>query len=376
MKKEAALDTGVTPHAAVFTGDDTVGREKAKAALAAAVLAEHPDATEEHYDPSTEHFDQFTTRIMTPSMFQQVRVFHVRHAEQLSDDETAEMARVIRYDIPDAYLMIEIGEDVRKDRANKILAALDVKAAVKEGRGRCAHYDFGKPPDYKIPDWLMEQVPRLFNRTIGKDDAAYLVECVGTDLDMLYSELQKIDIHLPSRAPVDKTAIEAISAATRSQTPFELARALGNRDLPAALGILDALFASTAYAPLLVSAIFRHFWGLYRIRAWAKANPDKAKRYLGRGLGWEGQSAMALEIGRAAGLLSADATAKKAYPVIILSRVVEQAQSFEEMQLRGIIRLLCAFDVDSKTGRIDAGKSDFEMLCYRIARAGRADGGE
>jgi len=370
MKKTQLAAGSQPPRVAIFTGNDTIGREKAKAEFVAAVYRIDAAASEEHFDPSSERFEQFAARMLTPSLFAQTRIFHVRHANQLSDADAAELAAVMRFDIPDVYLIVEFDEEWVKKAGQKKSAALDVKGLVKEGAGRFVLFEFVKPPDYKIPEWLVQQVPRLFGRSIMTDDAAFLVECVGTELDILYSELQKLDIHLPATAPVDRAAIEHICGATRTRTAFDLAQALGSRDLPQSLDILDSLFSTSFSAPMVIGAVFRHFWGLFRIRAWMQAYPDKARRYLNKSLGWEAQTAMAHEIGVAAGLLKPGDSVKKAYPVIVRPGMVQQARSFDDGHLDDIICWLRDYDVEIKTGRAEADKNSFQLLCYKIVRAG------
>ncbi|MBD3392421.1 MAG: hypothetical protein GF418_10115 [Chitinivibrionales bacterium] len=372
MKKRSDKHSDAPPRVAIFSGDDSIGREKAKSEIVGAVYASAGDVVEERFDPSAEGFDEFAARIITPSLFQDTRIFHIRHANQLSEQERKELARIIRYDLPDAYIIIEIDENLRgKAKAGTYLESLGIKPRSRKADPRIAVRTFDRPADYKIPAWLTTQVPLLFDRSIARPDAEFLVECVGTELDTLYSELQKIDIHLPPNAPVDRPAIESICGATRTQSPFELARALGNRNYPRALEILDSLFASTFYAPACLSVIFRHFWGLFRIRAYAKAHPDTVKRYLNARHSYEARNELAHEIGVAAGMLQPDDPAKKAYPVIILSRAVEQARSFTDDQLTEIFGWLRRFDVDIKTGRADADKCALQLLCYKIVRIGQ-----
>ena len=95
---------------------------------------------------------------------------------------------------------------------------------------------------------------------------------------------------------MDRAAIESVSGATRTPSAFELARALGARNLPLALDIVDSLFASSFYAPPCTAAIFRHFWGLFRIRAFAKSHPDVMKRYLGGSGRYNAQTEIAHQI--------------------------------------------------------------------------------
>jgi DNA polymerase III delta subunit len=153
-------------------------------------------------------------------------------------------------------------------------------------------------------------------------------------------------------------------------TVYELAAALGQRDLPAALNVLDSLFSSNGfYAPLAVSAVFKHFWSMLKIRKFVDRNPGVLKQFNTKGYGKDSpQSMAAFQIGAAAGILT-EKTKNRVFPVIIKSGIVQQAQSFTEKGMRDILGMLQRFDVDVKTGKTPPVPYNLQMLCYRIARA-------
>ncbi len=368
-KTESILERAI-PHYLVLAGDDTVGRERAREEIGRRLREIHGAILEERYDSSKEPFDAFIERMLTPSLFQEVRLFGIRHVNELSPKELARLGEMFKKDIPDAYCLVEIDEHVkRKDSVERISRALNLKALLKASPERYAFLKFARPPEYKMAEWLTEQARFLLNRRISKADAEHLVELVGSDLDALYSELQKIDIHLGAGAPIDRQAINAITGATRSMSAYELARALGAKDLSRSLTILDSLFSSSFYAPPVLAAIFRHFWALLRIRAWARANPADIQAYIGKKAPYARQNEIAHAIGVAAGLLSPNDSVKRAYPVVILSGVVEQARGFSTPQLERILVWVRDTDVGVKTGRVDARRHTMELLCYRIVRA-------
>jgi hypothetical protein len=95
-------------------------------------------------------------------------------------------------------------------------------------------------------------------------------------------------------------------------------------------------------------------------------NREKANAYFNAR--YAEQTAIAHEIGVATGLLQPDDTVKKAYPVMVLSGVINQARSFTDAQLRQIFEWLREFDVGVKTGAVKPTKTAMHLLCYRIVR--------
>ncbi|MDR0330127.1 MAG: hypothetical protein LBH93_00225, partial [Chitinispirillales bacterium] len=201
-------------------------------------------------------------------------------------------------------------------------------------------------------------------RQIGKPEADLLADTV--EYNLIFSELQKIDMVLPEGARIDRKVIQDILGATREMTVYELAGALGKRDLSSALAVLDSLSASGLYAPLAVSALFKHFWSLLRIKKCLQENPALLKQYNTRS--FEAQTAAAYEIGVACGMVT-EKTKSRVYPMIIKSGIVNQSQTFSEKALAEIIKLLQRFDVDAKTGRAEPVERNLQMLCYKIVRA-------
>jgi hypothetical protein len=117
--------------------------------------------------------------------------------------------------------------------------------------------EFTRPRDYEIGGWLVENAPAIIGRRIAKNDADYLADRVGYDLDLLNSELQKIDLTLPPGKLIDRAAIDSATGGYREMAPFELAAALGAQDLPSAIRIIDSLFSVNVYMPIVVAALAR-----------------------------------------------------------------------------------------------------------------------
>jgi DNA polymerase III delta subunit len=367
-----------TPHSfTLLTGNDTISREKARDDIIAAVQERAGQAEIERFDPEAHSSVSFTERMITPSLFQTVRVFLVLDAHTLSREDLENFSSVFPYDIPDVFVIIESEKSKagkNRERAvpkefGKFIESFMHKT--EEQPSKFASADFTMPPDYKMTDWLESQTPLLVGRTISKPDAGYLIDLVGNDSAVLYSELQKIDIHLPPKKPIDRAAIESVSGATRLMTQFECAQALGRKDFARVLEIIDSLYLGSVYLPLYINAIFKHFWALFRINNYALANPQELSEFQRAIKRYDKavQNNLGLKIGVAAGLLS-NTQAGGVYPIIIKSGVVQQALSFREQDYKKIFKWLGEYDIGIKTGRIDDSKIGFQLLCYKIFRAG------
>ena len=368
MKQDIVkLLEGELPQVIVFSGDDYIGREKAKENIINKLYLKYTDITEERFDSTREPFEVYIERIITPSLFQSVRIFHIRHVQDYTDRELHRLEVILSTDFPDVYVIIEFeAKNGRKAKKQSVATKLAIKSKVKNNPKKYLHLQFDKPPDYKLAEWLTIQVPILFNRRISKEGAECILDLAGNELDKLYSELQKIDIHLPDKASIDKVAVETITDASRAMSPYELAGALGQKNLPRVLEIIESLYQHNFYAPPTIAVIFRHFWNVLKVRAYANENKDTANAYFRAQ--YTEKTKIAHEIGVKTGLLRESDPEKKAYPVMILSRIIDQASEFNNEHLKQIFIWLRDFDVGIKTGYVKPTKQAFQLLCYRIVR--------
>jgi DNA polymerase III delta subunit len=350
----------------VLSGEDSVGIEHARATIAARIEKGGGALTHEHFDPLNETLALFIQHMLSPTLFGDLRVFHFRHAQEFADDDLDELNNAFESGIPDAFAIVEL--DGPKKEIAKAMKKLRVEQRTGGNPPFCLHLEFARPPDWGIADWLVTNAPLLIGRQIAKPDAEYLADRVGRDLNLLYSELQKIDLHLGEKARIDRKTIDLITGRQREMTAFELAAALGRLDLIAALRVIDTIFMGAPYLPPVVAALGRHFWALLRIKKFCAANPDIARRFANsKGYKNPEQIATGLAIGKAAGLFG-DKDANRIYPVLIKSGIMEQAALFSCEEIERIVAWLLEFDWGIKTGRVTADRKSLEMLCYRCVR--------
>ena len=357
----------------LLMGDDTISREKAKRSAIDAIQAGAKDAGIERFDPDNQSFASFAERIITPSIFQGVRIFVIRDAHHLKKDDLEIVTAVFSYDIPDVFVIIEADvARVKKGRERAMPKDFEEWVRVFTDNVRAhpekfALFEFPQPPEYKMAQWVEAQTPLLLGRTITHKDAEYLVDLAGNDGATLYSELQKIDVYLPANKPIDRRAIDAVSGATRSMSPFELAQALGKRNFSKALEIVDSLYRGSVYLPLYIAAVFKHFWALFRIAIYIKKNPEEARQFEAsmKRYNKSVQEEIGVKIGVAAGLLS-EKQRTAVFPVLVKPDMVGQSKSFSEADYAKIFKWLKEYDVGIKTGRSDDSKIGFQLLCYKI----------
>lgn len=348
----------------VLTGNDYLGREKLRGAFLDEIFKKHGEVTEEKFDSSAESFSSYIERAITPSLFQEIRIFEIRHAQNLKKDDLGLFKEVLSSKPDDVFFLIEFESEGRKKSG--VVEGLDIKKLEKSDSSYYSFRKFDRPPDYQMVQWLTEQMPLLFNRKITKEGAEALTDLAGNELDKLYSELQKIDINLAEGAIIDKDTVEQIIGASREMSPFELARALGQKDFPRTLEIIESLFATSFYAPPVVSIIFQYFWKLMKIRIYAENNRDRANLYFKTT--YKQKTEAAYNIGVESGVMNSSDSVNKAFPVMVKSGIIDDAVKYKLEYLKDIFYWLREYDTGIKTGRVPSNKESFQELCFKIVR--------
>lgn len=357
------------PKVYIFSGNDPVGKESARARALRSIRTLHRGAMVNYFDATAQPFTDFAESMLMPTLFADIRIFSITRAETLSEKELSLLSTIITTPPEDIFVVIDIGETASKKRSKSDPAQqLQVQKRNADTSGTYFCRTFEKPPDYKVAAWLVDTTPELINRQIGLKDAELLVDLAGYDIAILHSELQKIDLHLEAGEPVSADAIRHIVGSSREMTAFELASACGSKNAIRMIEVLHSLFTTTVSVPMLVGVLYRHYIALFRIRHYLASNAADNKLLTKSGGSFQAKNDAAFRTGCAAGLLR-KGEERKVYPVMITSGIVAQAQKYSDEALKTIVSWLLDFDVAVKTGQVSGSLCDMELLCYRLLRA-------
>ncbi len=365
MHSNNALVKETLPSMIILGGDDSIGREKVKEQIFQKLYAKHGSLIEDHYDSSRESLDDYLTRLMTPNLFGEITLFHIKHLQKLPKKDLESIAEVLTYPFDHIYLLLEYDED-KKGALSK---ALNLKKIEKEDF--LLHIALLKPKPYQLAEWLITQVERLFGRSIVPQAAEQLVSFTGSDLDRIYTELQKLDIYLEKNERITLEAIETVSGVSHVVKPDDLNKAVGFRRLEEALTTVDALFLGNGFSPImLVSMLYRHFWNLYKIRSFAESNKNAANRYFKTS--YKEKNLVAGDIGIGAGIIT-EKTRNRTYPAIVLPGIIDQAVKYSSGDIMHILSLLASYDRGLKSGTVPHTSQALRELCYTIIRMGQLE---
>jgi DNA polymerase-3 subunit delta len=111
---------------------------------------------------------------------------------------------------------------------------------------------------------------------IGAAAADYLIQTVGSDLNILLNELEKLCAYTGAGATVSNAHIDAVCVKSLDAKSFDMVKAVAAGDGGKALRLLDELLRQKIAAPMLLGSLISNYVDLYRaaVALSAKQRPE------------------------------------------------------------------------------------------------------
>ncbi len=129
------------------------------------------------------------------------------------------------------------------------------------------HSTGGESPrlyDNQIPAWIESHV-KLSGRTIAPPAAALLQSYVGTSLRELANEIEKLLIAIGQKQAIEAADVERVVGVSREFTVFELANAVGDKNMKRAVEIAERMLDAGESAVPMIAALTQHFMKLWKL---------------------------------------------------------------------------------------------------------------
>jgi DNA polymerase-3 subunit delta len=170
--------------------------------------------------------DRIVDAARTLPMMAPRRLVWVKNAEVMFTGQGGNNPALLRYiEKPDATTCLVFTANDVVDRRGKLYKALDKAAVVWEAR---------TPPERELVPWITAQAVER-GRVIQPDAAHLLAEAVGRDLAGLDAALERLCLFVEAPAAIGLKHVEDTVPHTRAHSVWELADAVADRNLGAAL---------------------------------------------------------------------------------------------------------------------------------------------
>jgi DNA polymerase III subunit delta len=146
---------------------------------------------------------------------------------------------------------------------------------VKRVKERGIHFTSDKIKEDKLPDWI-EEFGREIGFQIGRKEAEILASYLGSDLQKIANEIEKIRINVPDEKHLTLQLIHKYIGISKEYNVFDLPGALTGKNPEKLYGMLSYFIANTKAAPMaLINATFySHFNRLY-VAHFVRGKTDK-----------------------------------------------------------------------------------------------------
>lgn len=143
-------------------------------------------------------------------------------------------------------------------------------------------YESKKLYDNQVADWI-RRVLASKNYTISPKAAQMLVEFLGTDLNKINNELEKLQIILPKGSEITPELIEVNIGISKDFNNFELRKAIGERNVVKTYQIINYFGANPKDNPMVVtvSLLFSFFIQLLQFHGLSDKSPRNVASSLG-----------------------------------------------------------------------------------------------
>ena len=247
----------------------------------------------------------------TLPLFASQRLVVVKRSEVLTDSDQEALLEYLRNPSPTTCLLF-VGK--KPDLRRKFF--LELK--------KCGELVEFKPPyENQLPAFITSEAAQAGYR-IDQEAAELLLFLSGTNLQELVSQLEKLAGYAGEGNPITLQTVREIASDTRADSVFELANAVGEKNLGSALRKLQTVLRD-GQAPLYVlSMLTRHFRQLWQLRELMARKVPRA------------------ELGRAIGLKSD----------FFLPGLMKQAANYSLAEFREIFGRLYETDIALKSSRL------------------------
>lgn len=297
-----------------FYGEEDYFIEEALKALKGQALTKGFESLNYHvYEAKTLEASQVVEAALTMPAFSAMRLIIVNGAEELGKEEAKEFLEYAKSPSPTT-CMVFVAGGRKVDWGSELFKYLRERGCVKEYKGLKGD---------ELEGWVKEYAMRE-GKSITPSAIGRLLAIAGENLRDVKGELDKVIIFAGGAKSIEEDDIESCAYPVRYSTAFDLADAIGRKDMGGAIRALSHL---TEEEPLMIlGAIAWHFRILLKIKAYQRKGAER---------------------GRLAGLARVSRDKLDTY--------IRGSKNLSEGELLGILVRLNSANIEFKSGRLADG---------------------
>lgn len=175
---------------------------------------------------------------------------------------------------PSPQTILVINHKYKKfDARTKLAKAIKSKGVLFESK---------KLYDNKIPGWISSYLSSK-KVNISPDAAMIAAEFLGTDLNKIANEMDKVIVNIDDGATISAELIQELVGISKDYNVFELQKAIGTKDTEKVFRIVNYFAANQKANPLVMvlSSLYGYFYKVYTAAYHGKKSDNDLKTLLG-----------------------------------------------------------------------------------------------
>jgi DNA polymerase-3 subunit delta len=197
--------------------------------------------------------------------------------------------------------------------------------------GIVCNFEFQKP--IQIQNRL-KAIANSYKVNVDAYIIAYLIECVGTNMQDLINEIRKLIEYAGPGGTISKEDIDKLTIKKMESVIFDLTDSLGKKNTAQAIDVLRNLILAKEPVQKILITLYNHFKKLYLVKLALKENRNIIE---------------ALNL--------------KPNQTFLVNKYKTQAGYFKTSEIRKILQELCDLDYKYKIGLIDLNVGFEAILC-------------
>jgi len=146
---------------------------------------------------------------------------------------------------------------------------------VKRAKEKGIHFTSDKIKDDKLPDWIQEHGNDI-GFHIGPEESKILASYLGSDLQKIANEIEKVRINIPNEKALTTQLIQKFIGISKEYNIFDFPTVVTGNDRDKLYKMLSYFLANSKAAPmpLLIATFYTHFNRLY-VANFVRGKTDK-----------------------------------------------------------------------------------------------------
>ena len=196
-------------------------------------------------------------------MFSDIQVVLLKEAQQMKDTDLEKLEGYFENPLKSTIFLVSY-KDKKIDARKKIAKTIKTKGEL---------FSTKKMYDSHLPQWVNEMVVN-HGLTINPKSVAMIVDNIGNDLSRIKNEVEKLSVNLGNRKNITEDDIENYIGVSKEYNVFELQDAIGKKNLPKALRIIQYFEKNPKAAPiqLILPSLYSFFSKAFTIFSASSTN--------------------------------------------------------------------------------------------------------